>query len=230
MHTSGTVGTLYDIDTSFLKGVQMKRFYVVLLLLVLLTGCSNKSNDNETIMDIEDATDDNIVRLEEDIDELNSILSDDYIGIEHNNPFDMYNIKVLDSVADVILVDKYEGVLSNGEHVVKEMSFKGAILASGTYYHYDEDEFFGKHIEFQPDDDSASLFPKANDDQRTLWMFLYDYEQIVDDFGEPGDYGEVTLVLDNYFITREATETGNSASVIAILKTEYIGKINDLYE
>ncbi len=142
--------------------------------------------------------------------------------IEHKNPFNADEIKLLDRVNDMILVDKLE-YISDDYHSVKGLEFYGTMTVSGEYFHQEDSEYSRECISFVPDEESAILFPKVIGDERNIWMTFGEYDEISDLFGEQGEYGYVELIIDYYYIDLEATETSNVANIVKVLNKECEG-------
>lgn len=140
-------------------------------------------------------------------------------SINHKNPFNDKDINILDSVGELILTDKKTNKYMDE---VSLLQFKGAMITSGTFTHRGDGmtEFSSNQIAFYPDENSSVHFPMVNGDHRTLWFILNNYDKVKDSFGDRGNSGRATIIIDNYKIDLRHIETANSADLVHVITVD----------
>lgn len=133
--------------------------------------------------------------------------ADDYFMTDDNNPFIMSNITVGYQVSTMT-------VESVGDYIV----FDGDLVLEGTYNHYAYEEDFEGYVEgvsFTVTGTSIEKLPRLENDQRTPWFVLADYQAIKDLFGDANTTGSATITISKYHYN-----TGeNGFSNFAVLKS-----------
>ena len=179
-----------------------------------------KINDNEklsnTINELNQVIDNKqneITSLYENISKLQNVMMNINNPQKFSNIFDFNEIKELDHVGNMIVIEK-----------TGTLQFKGATTLTGTFRHNSSESFVGSAIGFIVDESSLENIPKEINDNRMVWFLLDGYNETKKYFGEPGDEGIATIIIDDYFIHLGSGDVYNSATLVYVINMEVTGQ------
>ncbi len=99
------------------------------------------------------------------------------------------------------------------------ISFTGETTVSGQYIHYENHEILGNNVIFVVDEESLSVLPQLEQDERYIWFSFSNQSEAKELFGEPGSKGTATIVIDNYQINfAKDYDYGNLATLVEVVE------------
>ncbi|GMQ57228.1 hypothetical protein AN1V17_16230 [Vallitalea sediminicola] len=151
------------------------------------------------------------------IDELMSTIEDVELNINFiesmiwgRSLFDLNKIKVGDNVNEMIVTD-----ITSRKGM--QIQFSGQKQLTGNYSIIKDDYYLGNIVTFSIDDKLSDILPRAKDDMRTLWFRFSNYDEAVDMLEEYGDSGEITIIIDEYYIDLLESDVINEAKLIKVV-------------
>jgi len=175
-----------------MRGDELKRILSVILIIILLAGCSQKPA--EPVETAEPAAESNL--------------------------FDARKAKEGDMVAGLKII-RVEVNSPEEEDYEAYVDFEGEVTVSGTFKHNLNDEFLDHEISFRVDEESEDLLPKLAHDQRYVWFMFMNHDEAEKALGAAGTEGKATVTIRNYSINYAHTEIWNTADlVIAEISSE----------
>ena len=185
----------------------MKRVLSLILIVILLAGCSQKPEQpaQEPVKPAAGQSSEPVSPTPAAAEE------------KENNLFDARKIKVGDQVSG-LTVTNIEVNNAADEDYDANVDFEGEVTVSGTFKHNLNDEFFDHEITFKVDEESAALLPKLAHDQRHVWFMFMNHDEAEKLLGAPGTEGKATVTIKNYSIKYAHTEIWNTADLVSAEK------------
>ncbi|KKM09148.1 hypothetical protein SY88_19935 [Clostridiales bacterium PH28_bin88] len=140
-----------------------------------------------------------------------------------NGVFDAREIQIGDTILNMKVTQAEVPDNREGNDYPAVVMFSGKATVTGSYYHHKEDPFLDHEISFTVDEDSAQNLPRLKHDERSLWFCLTNHDEAEMEFGPPGSEGKAKIIIDDYTIRYEPTETWNTARLVKVI--EKIGTI-----
>jgi hypothetical protein len=192
-----------------MRGDELKRILSVILIIILLAGCSQKPA--EPVETAEPAA--------EPVAEPANTGAEQEAEAE-SNLFDARKAKEGDMVAGLKII-RVEVNSPEEEDYEAYVDFEGEVTVSGTFKHNLNDEFLDHEISFRVDEESEDLLPKLAHDQRYVWFMFMNHDEAEKALGAAGTEGKATVTIRNYSINYAHTEIWNTADlVIAEISSE----------
>lgn len=182
----------------------MKRILSAILIVMLLTGCSQKPV--EPVETVKPA----VQPAAEQITEAESSIAAEK---EESNLFDARMVKEGDLVAGLKII-KVQVDSPEVEDYDAYVDFEGEVTVSGTFKHNLNDEFLDHEISFKVDEESEALLPKLAHDQRYVWFMFMNHDEAEKALGAAGTEGKAAVTIKNYSINYAHTEIWNTAELV----------------
>lgn len=182
----------------------MKRILSLVLVAVLLVGCSQKPKQVE-----QPAPEPEKPAVEQSLE----VTSPPAVEEKESNLFDARKVKSGDQVAG-LKVSKVEVDNASDDDYDAYVDFEGEVTVSGTFKHNLNDEFLDHEISFEVDEKSKALLPILAHDQRNVWFMFMNHDEAEKVLGAPGAEGKATVTIKNYSIKYAHTEIWNTADLV----------------
>ena len=136
-----------------------------------------------------------------------------------SNLFDARDVSNGDIITGmkIVSVNVYPGSdPDNKDNYFATVKFSGKLELSGKYISYSDQPLLGRSVIFYPDNKSANLIPRLNQDTiQEVWFLIENYEEAIEILSEPDSEGNATIIIDNYTInyTLEVVHTAQIISV-----------------
>ncbi len=183
----------------------MKRILLLVLIVILMVGCSQKPE--------QPAPEPTKPAVEQNTEAVSPTPAP--VEKKESNLFDARKVKPGDQVAG-LTVSKIEVNNAGDEDYDANVDFEGEVTISGTFKHNLNDEFFDHEITFNVDEESAALLPKLAHDQRYVWFMFMNHDEAEKLLGAPGTEGKATVTIKNYSIKYAHTEIWNTADLVRV--------------
>ena len=134
--------------------------------------------------------------------------------------FDGTKAKAGDRIANMTVVKTNAAIAETMPEYgpIGTVEFDGEATVSGIFEYVKEHEFLGEAFIFTVDEESVSNLPKLQNDERTVWFVLENFEEAKSMFGNQEGKGKATIIIDDYVIRYDPKETYNSARLIKIVE------------
>lgn len=188
----------------------MKRILSLVLIVILLVGCSQKPKQVE--QPVAEPVKPAVEQNTEAVGPTSTV-----VEIKESNLFDARKVKAGDQVAG-LTVCKVEVHNASDEDYDAYVDFEGKVTISGTFKHNIDDEFLDHEISFNVDEESVDMLPKLAHDQRYVWFMFMNHDEAEKALGTPGTEGKATVTIENYSIKYAHTEIWNTADLAEVRK------------
>ena len=186
----------------------MKRIVSLLLIVIMLAGCSQKPKQVE-----QPAPEPTKPAVEQKAEVNSPPVAEE----EESNLFDARTVKAGDQIVG-LKVTKVEVHNASDEDYDANVDFEGEVTVSGTFKHNLDDEFLDHEISFRVDEESVALLPMLAHDQRYVWFMFMNHDEAEKALGAAGTEGKATVTIRNYSIKYAHTEIWNTADLIGVDK------------
>jgi hypothetical protein len=187
--------------------IKMKRILLLILIAILLAGCSQKPEQPAP-----EPTKPAVGQNTEMAGPTPTAAEE-----KESNLFDARKVKVGDQVSG-LNITKIEVNNANDEDYDANVDFEGEVTVSGTFKHNLNDEFFDHEITFKVDEESAAKLPMLAHDQRYVWFMFMNHDEAEKALGVAGTEGKATVTIENYSIKYAHTEIWNTADMVKVEK------------